>query len=504
MNAEETDSIIREVPNERVNRLFPIFLKPENIRTLVIGAGNTGLEKIRALVNNCPQANVDIVALHVKEEVKELIAGFPTYKLQTKAFEESDLENVQLVISASNNEVLNASLKKQANARGILVNVSDKPEQCDFYLSSIATKGQVKIAISTNGLSPTLAKRMKEIFQDEIPDEVTPLAENLYSLRTRLRGDFSYKVKRLNKLTRSLSENGWEREIHWKRIATLSIVVFSLMLAGHLILSNIPLRELFHYLKGQYKGLNLGPDFHWFALAGFAAQLVDGALGMGYGLTTTTVLLSLGLNPAAISGSVHTAEIFTSGASGYSHYRFGNVNKKLFKALLIPGVIGAILGALLLISIGERYQEIVKPIMAVYTMFLGLRIFYLGVVNKKPQGGFKHYGWLAGGGAFLDSFGGGGWGPIVTSTLVSKGRSPRYVIGSVSLTEFFITFASALTFFSLIGITHWQVIVALVIGGILAAPLAAKLAGRIPRRTSFFLLGVLIVLWSLKILIKLL
>ncbi|PGH39887.1 MAG: ABC transporter permease, partial [Candidatus Nephrothrix sp. EaCA] len=245
------------------------------------------------------------------------------------------------------------------------------------------------------------------------------------------------------------------------------------MLVGHLILSNVPLHELFYYLKEQYKSLNLTPDFHWFALAGFAAQLVDGALGMGYGLTTTTVLLSLGLNPAAISGSVHTAEIFTSGASGYSHYRFGNVNKKLFKILLIPGIIGAILGALVLIELGEKYQAAVKPVMAVYTMFLGVRIFYLGVVNKKPEGGFKHYGLLAGSGAFLDSFGGGGWGPIVTSTLVSKGRSPRYVIGTVSLTEFFITLASASTFLTMIGITHWQVIVALVIGGLMAAPLAA-------------------------------
>lgn len=503
MNLEEKD-FLRVVADEKVNHLFPIFLKLENVQTLVIGAGQVGLEKTRALINNCPQANVNIVALHVNEDLKELINGFPTYKLHHRAFEESDLENVQLVISASNNEGLNTSLKKLAHTRGILLNVADKPEQCDFYLSSIATKGQIKIAISTNGLSPTLAKRMREVFEEEIPEEVTPLAENLYSLRKRLRGDFTTKVRRLNKLTRTLSENGWEREMHWKRIATISIVAFSLMLAGHLILSNIPLRELFHYLKEEYQSLNLGPDFHWFALAGFAAQLVDGALGMGYGLTTTTVLLSLGLNPAAISGSVHTAEIFTSGASGYSHYRFGNVNKKLFKALLIPGVIGAILGALLLIYLGNEFQNIIRPIMAMYTMFLGLRIFYLGVVNKKPEGGFKHYGWLAGGGAFLDSFGGGGWGPIVTSTLVSKGRSPRYVIGSVSLTEFFITLASAFTFFSLIGITHWQVIVALVIGGLLAAPLAAKLAGRIPRRASFFLLGVLIILWSLKILINLL
>jgi uncharacterized membrane protein YfcA len=117
---------------------------------------------------------------------------------------------------------------------------------------------------------------------------------------------------------------------------------------------------------------------------------------------------------------------------------------------------------------------------------------------------FKHHGWLAGAGGFLDSFGGGGWGPIVTTTLITKGRSPKYVIGSVSLTEFFVTLASAFTFFTLLGVSHWQVIFALVIGGLVAAPLAARLTGKLPRKTSFILLGILVILWSLRILVKIL
>jgi uncharacterized membrane protein YfcA len=194
--------------------------------------------------------------------------------------------------------------------------------------------------------------------------------------------------------------------------------------------------------------------------------------------------------------------MFSSGASGYSHYRFGNVNKKLFKALLIPGVIGAIVGAYLLSKFGDEYAKYIRPVLAAYTLVLGVRIFYAAFKkNKKPQK-VKNAGWLAGAGGFLDSFGGGGWGPLVTSTLISKGRTPRFVIGTVSITEFFVTLASALTFFSMLGISHWQIIVGLIIGGTLAAPIAAKLAGKLPLKTMFISVGSLVIIWSLRILFK--
>ena len=138
--------------------------------------------------------------------------------------------------------------------------------------------------------------------------------------------------------------------------------------------------------------------------------------------------------------------------------------------------------------------------MAAYTMFLGAKILITAFRNSKVQKKFKRYGWLAGIGGFLDSFGGGGWGPIVTTTLIEKGRSPKYVIGSVSLTEFFVTLASAFTFFTLIGVSHWQVILALVIGGLIAAPFAAKLAGKFPRKTSLILVGAMVIVWSIRIL----
>jgi uncharacterized membrane protein YfcA len=158
-----------------------------------------------------------------------------------------------------------------------------------------------------------------------------------------------------------------------------------------------------------------------------------------------------------------------------------------------------VLGAILLVQLNDTHIKYLRPAMAIYTLLLGLKIFSNAFMpNIKKQ--FKRYSWLAGAGGFLDSFGGGGWGPIVTSTLITKGRTPKYVVGSVSLTEFFITLASAFTFFTLIGVQNWQVILALVIGGVIAAPIAAKLAGKLPRKASFILLGTVVVIWSIKIL----
>jgi uncharacterized membrane protein YfcA len=298
-----------------------------------------------------------------------------------------------------------------------------------------------------------------------------------------------------------VERDGEDRPANWRKIATYSVSVFALMLIGHFIFSYVPLQEMATSAADYYHTLD--KNFHWMVLAGFLAQLVDGALGMGYGVTSATILLSAGVNLSAISGSIHTAEIFASGASGYSHYKFGNVNKKLFKILVVPGVLGAIAGAILLSKYGDTHAQYLKPIMAAYTLFLGLRILSNAFREQKITKKFKNYRWLAGVGGFLDSFGGGGWGPIVTTTLITKGRSPRFVIGSVSLTEFFVTLASAFTFFTLLGVSHWQVIVALIIGGLLAAPVAAKLTGKLPKKTSFILLGILVIIWSMRILVKL-
>jgi len=483
------------------NLLFPVFLKLEELKVLLVGGGKVGAEKLSALLGNSPAAPVTVVAISISDEVRKLAKNHPYVILHERAFEEADLENKDLVVIAVNEKASSLAIRAAAKEKKILVNVADTPEQCDFYLSSIVQKGNLKIAISTNGKSPTAAKRIKEVLNHALPPELDDMINNLHAVRNKLNGNFEYKVKRLNELTRILVEkDNVERERRWRKIATYSLIAFGLMLIGHFIFSYLPFQRIADDTAKWYQTLD--KNFHWMMLAGFLAQLVDGALGMGYGVTSATILLTAGVSPAAMSGSIHTAEMFASGASGYSHYKFGNVNKKLFKALVIPGVIGAVLGAILLSKYGDTHTPYLRPIIATYTMLLGLRILWNAFKKDQKKKKFKHYGWLAGFGGFLDSFGGGGWGPIVTTTLITKGRSPRFVIGSVSLTEFFVTLASAFTFFTMLGVTHWQVIVALVIGGLLAAPLAAKLAGKLPRKTSLILLGLLVIFWSLKIIIK--
>lgn len=291
-------------------------------------------------------------------------------------------------------------------------------------------------------------------------------------------------------------------ETKWKRIATLFLIGFGALIILFFLFPYIGLPPFSSIVKTVRSEVNA--TFFLFIGAGFAAQLVDGAVGMGYGVTSTSMLMSMGVPPAAISGSVHTAEIFSSAASGYSHYKFGNVNKKLFRVLVIPGVLGAIAGAGALVWLGDKYGNYLKPFLAAYCLILGLRILYQAFKKKKKLKKVRRAGWLAGAGGFLDSFGGGGWGPLVTSTLIAKGRSPQYVIGSVSLSEFFVTLASAVSFFAFIGITHWQVIAGLMIGGAVAAPIAAKLAGRLPLRSMLICVGIMVIAWSCRILIRVL
>ena len=486
---------------DKKNQLYPVFLKLDQLELLLVGAGNVGLEKLHSLLANSPEAKISVIAPDVKDEVRKLVYKHPSCKIIQREFQPGDLDNKDLVILATDNKELHEQIKTQATGKGILVNVADTPELCDFYLSSIVQKGNLKIAISTNGKSPTAAKRIKEVLHDALPGELDDVIENLHKVRSKLNGNFEYKVKKLNKLTKTLVENDTNfNAIRWKRIATYSLLAFAFMLIGYFIFSYLPLQKMADDTYKWYKTLDSA--FPIMLLAGFLAQMVDGALGMGYGVTSATILLSAGVNPAAISGSIHTAEMFASGASGYSHYKFGNVNKKLFKALLIPGVLGAIGGAVMLVMLGNKYGNYIRPVIAGYTLILGVKFILNAFREKKPQKKFKRYRLLAGIGGFFDSFGGGGWGPIVTSTLINNGRSHKYAVGSVSLTEFFVTLASAFTFFTMIGVSHWQTILALVIGGLAAAPLAAKLAGKLPKKTAYLLLGILVIIWSIRILVK--
>jgi uncharacterized membrane protein YfcA len=189
--------------------------------------------------------------------------------------------------------------------------------------------------------------------------------------------------------------------------------------------------------------------------------------------------------------------VFSSGVSGYSHHRFGNINKKLFRTLIFPGIAGAVIGASLAFF-GQKYSSLVRVPLAVYTLYLGFYIIRKAFAKKKLGNKVRKAGWLAAAGGFLDAFAGGGWGTLVTSTLISKRRSPRFVIGSVCLAEFFVVLASSITFFIFLKSIPFTDIAGLILGGLIAAPLAARLVGKLPLKTMFIAVGSLVVLTSLN------
>jgi len=259
-----------------------------------------------------------------------------------------------------------------------------------------------------------------------------------------------------------------------------------------------------HYADFTWSNFLAGfnQEFLIFFSIGVFAQLVDGTLGMGYGATSTSFLLAYGVPPAVSSTGVHVAEMFTTGASTISHHKFGNINKKLFRHLLIPGVLGSITGAYLLSDVIDG--EAIKPFIALYMMVLAIIIIKKALVKNIVKKKTKRLDLLASFGGFMDSVGGGGWGPIVTSTLLGRGRNPRYTIGTVNAAEFAVAFASGITFMIFGGIQGWQVIIGLILGGVIAAPIAAFLVNRIPRKPMMIVVGILIIILSLRTLSKLL
>jgi len=185
------------------NKLYPIFLKLENLHTLLVGGGNVGLEKLIALLKNSPEANITIVADHVCDQVVAIIDKNPNIRLLKRKFFISDLEGKDLLILATDDQELHKRVKIEARKKRILTNVADTPDLCDFYLGSVVQKGDLKIGISTNGKSPTFAKRFREYMEEYLPDTIQDLVDNLNTFRNNLKGDFQFKVKALNELTAS-------------------------------------------------------------------------------------------------------------------------------------------------------------------------------------------------------------------------------------------------------------------------------------------------------------
>ncbi|WP_449387880.1 sulfite exporter TauE/SafE family protein [Chryseobacterium lineare] len=268
-------------------------------------------------------------------------------------------------------------------------------------------------------------------------------------------------------------------------VAILSVIVFSMYELGYL-------DELFIILaKDNY-------IFYWMMLVGVLAEVVAGSMGMGYGVICTTTLLFLGIPPHAVSASIHSAESFTTAAGSISHIRLKNVSKSLVKKLAVPAVFGAILGAVSLTYLGEYYSKITKTIISFYTLYLGIQILSNAFKNKqdkklKKKTNLTRLG-LAGG--FIDSFAGGGWGPLVTGTLIKNSFTPRFAVGSSTVAKFILTLTAAITFIFTLGIQHWNIILGLLIGGIFTAPFSAMLTAKLPVKSMFIVIGLLVIIMS--------
>ena len=242
-------------------------------------------------------------------------------------------------------------------------------------------------------------------------------------------------------------------------------------------------------------------SFLLFAVVGFLAQIVDGALGMAYGVVSSSVLLSFGVPPAAASASVHAAELFTTAASAGSHVWHRNVNWRLFRILAPVGILGGVAGTYLLTSIDGA---ILRPYIAGYLGLMGAYILYRAYRAAKPVN--SHNAALVAPlglvGGFADAVGGGGWGPVVTTGLVGSGGAPREMIGTVNTAEFFLTFAVSLAFVLALLTGHWEdagglvqyasAVAGLIVGGVLAAPLAGYVTKILPQRVLMLLVGVLV------------
>ncbi len=268
-------------------------------------------------------------------------------------------------------------------------------------------------------------------------------------------------------------------------VALLFIVVFSMYEMGYL-------DELLTILaKDNY-------IFYWMMLVGFLAEIVAGSMGMGYGVICTTTLLLLNIPPHIVSASIHSAESFTTAAGSVSHIQLKNVSKSLVKKLAIPAVIGAIIGALCLTYVGEYYSKITKTVIAFYTLYLGFQILsnaFKPKQNKslKKKTNLTRLGVIGG---FIDSFAGGGWGPLVTGTLIKNSFTPRFAVGSSTVAKFILTLTAAITFIFTLGIQHWNIILGLLFGGIITAPFSAMLTTKLPVKKMFIVIGTLVIVMS--------
>lgn len=489
------------------NQSLPVFLKAAHSKILVVGGGLMAGAVVRTIVGISHQTSIEVVWPEISSDLLALASEHSSVTVLEHPLEPGNILNAHLAFVAIEEKDASLSVYEQLKEAGVLVNVANAPELSDFDLGPVVQRGDIKIAISANGHSKTLAGRVGEMIQYMLPNGIEEVLQQAKKSTSGNNTNLYGRLKQLNNLSKvlmakqlHLNDQAKPDERRWQKVVKWCLFAFFFMLLGHGLLSLVPNTGLLEGIRSIPHFIN-SRSFLIMVITGFLAQMVDGSLGMGYGTISTTFLLAMGVSPAIVSSRVHSARVFSSGVSGYSHHRFGNINRKLFAALVIPGVLGAVIGAVMA-YFGQKYSSYIRIPLSIYTIYLGYYIVKKAFRKQRSLDKVRSAGWLASAGGFMDAFAGGGWGTLVTSTLIAKRRSPRYVIGSVCLAEFFVVLASSITFFILLQSIPIGDVIGLVIGGLLAAPIAARMVGKLPLKTTFIIVGAFVILTSVNTLWK--
>ncbi|MHA6727765.1 TSUP family transporter [Chryseobacterium sp. A301] len=488
-----------------------LFLNAESWAMVLVGSGPHSLQLIRENFRSSSPRAIELYDLEFSKELVELSDKHPELSLFNKTIESQDLKDRTLVILSPKAHFLEEELLEWIQNRKILIHVMGKPSSSDFSFADLLQTDQLFMGIKLGEFAPEVQHRIRRIVKESLPQDIDPFIERLKFAHKHPLMNISDELQHLDKLTQDYLNQKKKSTLRDSEFDNLSKVVKAVRRRANIylgIIGFIVLLGLFSYILVEFKlfpdiGNFLSQDNHIFykmLLVGFIAEIVAGSMGMGYGVLCTTILLMLNVAPPVVSASIHSAETFTSAAGSISHFKLKNVNKKLVKALALPAILGAIIGALALSFFGEQYAHIVKPIISVYTLYLGINIlrnaFKRKKEHKRKAKTDTNLGFLGLVGGFIDSFAGGGWGPLVTGTLMKDGRTPRYVVGSSTVSKFILTLTSAITFFITIGIQHWNIVLGLLLGGIITAPFSAMLTAKLPVKKMFVVIGILVIVMS--------
>lgn len=485
----------------------PLLFNFERVSLILVGKG----EILSMFLNSLME--IPFQSVEIFDETKGYDKSlYPSFIFHDRRMEVEDMLHNSLLIISTDDYDYEERLIEWAIANGVFTYVVGKPEISDFSPMSLIKKGNTRFGISMGNNPPEVQKRVNKIIEHHLPQDLDAIVEEMKFVVKNPLMNINEELQHLDNITAKYLERKQKKQISHSEIEQLSKVYKAVQRRANIYLGIIGVLLLVGVFSYTLYAFDLIPDlknfmnqdnhiFYKMLAVGFIAEIVAGSMGMGYGVICTTILLMMGVAPPVVSASIHSAESFTSAAGSISHYKLKNVNMKLVKALALPAVIGAIIGAFALTYFGEHYAHIVKPIISCYTLYLGINILRNAFkskekVQRKPESARK-LNTLGLAGGFIDSFVGGGWGPLVTGTLMKDGRTPRYVVGSSTFSKFLLTITSAITFIFTIGIEHWNIVLGLLIGGIITAPFSAMLTSKLPVKKMFIVIGFLVCIMSL-------